>query len=152
VGFDFFDTKELLSSIINPLDKEAMEVLFKDRHFSHNQSFKELLHEQLITHKFEQSEFCLVEGDVSLTTKEFSEGNLGFKISLLYMDLDLEEPTYNTLVNLWDNITKGGIIAFDEYGYHKWSESRGVDRFIEEKNLEIRSLNYACPTAYIIKK
>jgi hypothetical protein len=89
---------------------------------------------------------------VSLTTKEFSEGNLGFKISLLYMDLDLEEPTYNTLVNLWDNITKGGIIAFDEYGYHKWSESRGVDRFIEEKNLEIRSLNYACPTAYIIKK
>jgi len=67
------------------------------------------------------------------------------------MDLDLEQPTYDTLNNLWDNVTKGGIIVFDEYGYHKWSESRGVDRFIEEKNLQIKSLNYHCPTAYIIK-
>jgi hypothetical protein len=73
------------------------------------------------------------------------------KISLMYMDLDLEIPTYDTLNNLWSNITKGGIIVFDEYGYHKWSESKGVDRFIEEKNLEIKSLNFMCPTAYIKK-
>jgi hypothetical protein len=67
------------------------------------------------------------------------------------MDLDLEVPTYDTLVNLWDNVTKGGLIVFDEYGYHKWSESKGVDRFIKERNLEIKSLNFACPTAYIKK-
>ncbi len=67
------------------------------------------------------------------------------------MDLDLEEPTYNTLVNLWDNITKGGIVVFDEYGYHKWSESKAVDRFIQEKNLELKTLNYSAPTAYIKK-
>ena len=67
------------------------------------------------------------------------------------MDLDLEEPTYKTLCNLWDKVSKGGVIIFDEYGYHKWSESKGVDRFIEEKGLEIISLDYYCPTAFIKK-
>jgi hypothetical protein len=93
----------------------------------------------------------LIEGDVSETTKAFSQDNPGFKISLLYMDLDLEIPTYDTLVNLWGNVTRGGLIVFDEYGYHKWSESKGVDRFIKERNLEIKSLDFACPTAYIKK-
>ena len=69
----------------------------------------------------------------------------------MYMDLDLEVPTYNTLVNLWDNVTKGGIVVFDEYGYHKWSESKGVDQFINERNIEIKNLNFMCPTAYIKK-
>jgi hypothetical protein len=151
IGFDFFDTDGLISSINNQDDKDAMDVLFKERHFSHTQSFKENFKLQLINHGFSESEFDLIEGDVSDTTKQFSQDNPGFKISLLYMDLDLEIPTYNALVNLWDNITKGGIIVFDEYGYHKWSESKGVDRFIQEKNLEIQSLNFMCPTAYIKK-
>lgn len=151
IGFDFFNTEDLISSINNDIDKKAMDVLFKERHFAHDTSFKELFHKQLLSHNFIESEFELVEGDISITSKQFSENNPGFKISLLYMDLDLEEPTYNTLNNLWDNMTKGGIIAFDEYGYHKWSESKGVDKFIEEKNLEIKNLDFVCPTAYIKK-
>jgi hypothetical protein len=78
----------------------------------------------------------LIAGDVSLTTKDFSRNNPGLKIAMLYMDVDLELPTYDVLNNLWDNMTKGGLIVFDEYGHHKWSESKGVDRFLEEKNLE----------------
>jgi hypothetical protein len=152
IGFDFFNTKELIHSIDNNLDKEAMEVLFDERNFIHDKSFKEIFNNQLLSHGFLESEFQLIEGDISDTSKKFSQENPGFKISLMYMDLDLELPTYNTLINLWDNITKGGIIVFDEYGYHKWSESRGVDRFIEEKNLSIKSLDYVCPTAYIIKQ
>ena len=115
-----------------------MDVLFKERHFSHTKSFKENFISELINNGFSKSEFDLVEGDISYTTKQFSQNNPGFKISLLYMDLDLEIPTYDTLVNLWNNVTKGGIIVFDEYGYHKWSESKGVDRFIEEKNTRKR--------------
>ena len=151
IGFDFFDTEGLISSINDNTDKEAMNVLFKDRNFTHNNSFKSMLHDQLLSHDFKSSEFELIQGDISITSKQFTEMNPGFKISLLYMDLDLEQPTYDTLNNLWLNITKGGVIAFDEYGYHKWSESQGVDRFIEEKNLSIKSLDYTCPTAYITK-
>ena len=151
VGFDFFDTNQLISSISNKTDKEAMDVLFKERNFTHETSFKEYLSTKLIQDGFLNTDFELVNGDLSITSKEYSENNPGFKISLMYMDVDLEEPTYNALNNLWDNVTKGGIIVFDEYGYNKWSESKGVDRFIEEKNIEIKSLNYMCPTAYIKK-
>jgi hypothetical protein len=151
IGFDFFNTDDLLSSIDNQMDKETMSVLFNGRDFKHEKNYDMFLHEQILTHGFLDTDFQLIQGDVSLTTKNFSQNNPGFKISLLYMDLDLEEPTYNTLVNLWDNVVKGGIIVFDEYGYHKWSESKGVDKFIEEKKLEIKTLNYYAPTAYIRK-
>ena len=151
IGFDFFDTDKLLLSIDDSMDKQTMNVLFTGRDFKHSTSFKETLENQLQSHNFKPSEFELIQGDVSITSKQFAEDNPGFKISLLYMDLDLEQPTYSTLNNLWSNMTKGGIIVFDEYGYHKWSESRGVDLFIEEKGLQIRSLDYACPTAYIVK-
>jgi hypothetical protein len=151
IGFDFFNTDDLLNSINNEMDRETMSVLFNGRDFKHEKNYDTFLHEQILTHGFLDTDFQLVQGDVSLTTKNFSQNNPGFKISLLYLDLDLEEPTYNTLVNLWDNVVKGGIVVFDEYGYHKWSESKGVDRFIEEKKLEIKTLNYYAPTAYIKK-
>lgn len=151
IGFDFFNTDELISSIKDENDKEAMDTLFKGREFEHGKKFKTILYDKLIEDGFDKSEFELIEGDISVTSKLLSQNNPGLKISLMYMDLDLEVPTYDTLVNLWDNMTKGGIIVFDEYGYHKWSESKGVDRFIEEKNLEIKGLNYMCPTAYIKK-
>jgi len=151
IGFDFFDTDNLISKIKNDEDKRYMDVLFKERSFHHSKTFKENLKLQITNDGFLDHEFDLIDGDVSITSKEFSKNNPGFKISLLYIDLDLEIPTYNTLVNLWDNITKGGIVVFDEYGYHKWSESKGVDRFIEERGIEIQSLNFMCPTAYIKK-
>jgi len=151
IGFDFFNTEDLIKNINNEIDRESINVLFEGRNFKHEENYHDFLKEQILTHGFLENEFELVQGNVSLTTKKFSQENPGFKISLLYMDLDLEEPTYDTLVNLWDNVIKGGIIVFDEYGYHKWSESKGVDRFIEEKYLEIKTLNYYAPTAYIKK-
>lgn len=151
IGFDFFNTEELLSSISNGTDKDTMNVFFNGRKFRHENDFKDYLEFKLIEDGFDKSEFELIEGDVSITSREFSKLNPGFKISLLYMDLDLEECTYNALKNLWNNVSKGGLIVFDEYAEHNWSESIGVDRFIEEHNLSIKILNYKCPTAYIKK-
>jgi hypothetical protein len=151
IGFDFFDTKELLLSIKNDKDKKNMSNLFEYREFKHEKSFKNVLDKKIAECGFDSHEYLLVEGDVIETTKKFSEENVGFRISLLYMDLDLEKPTYETLVNLWDNVSYGGIIVFDEYGYHKWSESRGVDKFLKEKKLKIKNLNFMCPTAFLEK-
>jgi hypothetical protein len=152
IGFDFFDTDKLLSSITTVSDTDTMTTLFKDREFKHTNSFKDDFKSKLLNDGFKDYEFDLIDGDISDTTEQFSKNNPGFKISLLYMDVDLEVPTYNALKNLWGNMTKGGIVVFDEYGYHKWSESRGVDRFIEEYNIELHSLDSMCPTAYIVKK
>lgn len=152
VGFDYFDTDNLIKNISGNQDKVAMETLFRGRNFTHNESSKIEMEKKIIENGFSKHDFELVEGDITITSREYVKKNPGFKISLLYMDLDLEEPTYQTLNNFWENITIGGIIVFDEYGYNKWSESKGVDRFIKEKGIRIKSLNYNCPTAYIIKE
>ena len=93
----------------------------------------------------------LVRGDAVEKIPEWKKQNKEAVISLLYIDLDVEEPTFETLNALWDRVVKGGIVVFDEYAFHKWSESEAVDRFFSGKNAEIKSLDYICPTAFIEK-
>ena len=150
VGFDFFDTKDLLKNL-NEIDKKAMSTLFHGRNFEHDQDFKTLLNNKILSDGFSDDDFELIKGDISVTSKNYVKNNPGFKVALLYIDLDLEVPTYDTLKNLWENVSRGGIIVFDEYAHSKWSESIGVDRFCDEMNLKINHLNFLCPTAYIKK-
>ena len=97
--------------------------------------------------------FILIEGDVEQTLPKFKSENPGFRISLLYIDVDIERPTYNALKYLWDRVVPGGIIVFDEYEYHKFSESTGVDRFMKEENITLNliSTNWMSPTCYVVK-
>ena len=72
----------------------------------------------------------------------------------LYIDVDIERPTYVTLKYFWDRLLPGGIIVFDEYEYHKFSESCGVEKFLKEKNIKynLKSTNWIAPTCYLIKE
>jgi len=133
-------------------DKEMMAKLFSSRSFKYDESYREQLIKILETAGFYNDfDFELIKGDVSETTKTYSDDRIGAKISLLYMDLDLGEPTYNVLKNLWNKVSRGGMVVFDEYGYHQWSETIGVDKFVEEYGLTINTLDYQAPTAYIVK-
>lgn len=100
------------------------------------------------------NKFICVKGDIKESTINFCLENPGFRISLLYIDVDLDEPTYYALTNLWDRIIPGGYIIFDEYDYHKFDESNGVDRFLKERNIEysIKNTNFMAPTSFMIKK
>ena len=73
---------------------------------------------------------------------------------MLYIDCDIERPTYISLKYLWDRILPGGYILFDEYEHHSFSESNVVDKFLKERNIEysVKSTQFTCPTAYLIKK
>jgi hypothetical protein len=150
IGFDMFNSEELINSL-KSVDKEAMSELFNGRNFKHEQNYKNYLEANILSNGFLPHEFELIQGDISKTALKYVEENPGFKISLLYLDLDLGEPTYDTLCALWDRVSVGGLVIFDEYGFAKWSESEGVDRFFKDKNIEIISLNYICPTAYVKK-
>ena len=151
IGFDFFDTDSLISSLTDQ-DKEAMTVLFKQRGFSHEESFHKYLGKLIQSCGFQDYEYELIKGDISKTLPDYLDTRPGLKISMLYLDLDLAEPTYDVLCCAWDRMSKGGIVVFDEYAFHKWSESQGVDRFFEGKDVEIKSLNYIAPSAYVVKK
>lgn len=151
IGFDFFDTQSLLSSL-NQQDREAMTTLFKGRGFNHEDSFEKYLSNLILDCGFNDYEFDLIKGDAGKSSAKYISDKPGLKISLLYMDLDLGEPTYKVLTSLWHRVSKGGIVVFDEYGYHKWSESQGVDKFFEDKNIKIKPLGYMAPTAYVVKE
>ena len=150
IGFDFFNNTKLIEGL-QGIDKESMSTLFDGRQFEHTQSFKDNLESEILSSGFYNHEFELISGDISETVKDFVNQRIGAKISLLYLDLDLEIPTYNVLTHLWDRVSSGGIIVFDEYAHHYWSESIGVDRFFKDKNITIHSMNFICPSAYVIK-
>ena len=147
IGFDFF-SKE--TKFENEFDHKVM----KDQELV--SSYKGLKIEDLnniINNLNLKSKTEFIEGDIMQTVKEYVSNKPGFKISLLHCDLDVGEPTYIALTYLWDKISIGGYIIFDEYACSNWSESEGVDKFLKEKKLKINTLYYTSyPTGYIIKE
>jgi len=151
IGFDFFETDKLLNTI-SGRDAEEMKNLFSSRNIKHNAHSLNDVREKILNAGFVDRDFELIKGDIKNTAPEYILKNPGFKISLLYMDFDLCDPTYYALRSFWNRVSIGGIVIFDEYAYHKWSESIGVDEFFKNKGVLVKSLDYVCPTAYVIKK
>ncbi len=150
IGFDFFDTDSLVKSL-SGTDKLRMKELFEDRNFKHEAGAESWVREKIESAGFSGADYELVRGDINKTASEFVAKRPGFKISLLYLDLDLAEPTQKALEAFYSRVSRGGLVVFDEYAYHQWSESLGVDKFFENKDVQIRILDFNCPTAYIIK-
>lgn len=151
IGFDFFDPT-FVDGLKDETDRKMMQQVF-DRCDDMDSDDISLtgIKNKIKKSGFEENKFELVKGDISITSAEYIKDRPGFRISLLYLDLDIEEPTTDTLNNLWDIVLPGGLVVFDEYAYHKWSESNAVDIFIKENNLTLINTNIQSPTAYIIK-
>tara|TARA_R100001460_G_scaffold44656_1_gene81487 strand:+ start:779 stop:1474 length:696 start_codon:yes stop_codon:yes gene_type:complete len=150
LGFDFFDTDSLIDSLSSQ-DKLAMSTLFEKRNFSHDHNYQNYLENVIQEAGFQDYDYELIAGDISKTMPEYISNKPGLKISLLYLDLDLAQPTYDVLEAAWDRVSKGGIVVFDEYAFHHWSESQGVDKFFKDKNVQVENLNYIAPSAFVRK-
>lgn len=153
IGFDFFDA-ENSSTLLekdNKQDQENMNMVYS--RVQHTDLSYDSVLKRLDNMNIAQK-YMLIKGDVEQTMPEFLENNPGFRISLLYIDVDIERPTYHTLKYLWDRILSNGIIVLDEYEYHTFSESCGVEKFLKERGLKynIQSTNWMAPTAYIVKE
>lgn len=146
-GFDIFDS-DLLVSGIETQDRKVMSSLFQDRGFN-PLGYQEVLEAKLRDSGF--NNFDLITGNVFDTIPEFLGKNPGFRAAIINFDMDTDEPTYFALEKLWDRIVVGGVMIFDEYAINAWTESDAVDRFVSEKNLQIKGTNLDSPSAYIIK-
>lgn len=78
----------------------------------------------------------LIKGDVLETIPPFIEANPHLVVSLLYLDMDLYEPTRAALEHFVPRMPKGAVIAFDELDNPMWPgetlallESMGMGRF-----------------------
>lgn len=64
--------------------------------------------------------FPLIKGDVVKTIPEFIARNTHLLVSLLFLDLDLYEPTKVAIENFFPRMPKGAIIVFDELDNPIW--------------------------------
>jgi Macrocin-O-methyltransferase (TylF) len=149
IGFDSFDFEELVKNI-NTRDKSTMSDLFERRKFN-NKGYEITLLNILESIGYGTEKYELVVGDLFLTLHEFLTSRPGFRASIINFDLDLEEPTEHALELLWPRVSKGGILIFDEYGIHEWTESNAVDGFVEKHNLTLHKSPWSAPTAFIVK-
>ena len=160
IGFDLFSEsnnyKKTLTGNELKLDEYYTNSCINMEEGISTQDISEFLTKMKLTNTrngFNTDIYELIEGDVEKTIPVYLEENPGFRISYLYLDLDIDKPTYTSLNMLYDRIVKGGVIILDEYACEKWTESNAVDRFLKEHpDLNIKTLLWArTPTAYIIK-
>ena len=144
IGFDFFDTVRP-ARFQRKEDKKALAL--HDKKLSDKESILRNLREHGMTH------VELVAGDVAKTTKRYAAENAGFRIALLYLDVDNYEGTLAALENLFPFVSPGGIVAFDEYGVRGHGESDAVHTYFAGSHLALHSLSIArTPPAYLIKE
>jgi hypothetical protein len=148
IGFDYFNSESLTSSL-DGLNKTMMSAVL-NRAQSDELSITSVKRR---LSNFKEDTYKLIEGEAVASTIEFKMENPGARIKLLYMDLDLGEPTYKILKVLWNKVVKNGIIVFDEYAYHKWDESDGVDKFLKEVEGQYTFVDtkIGSPSAYLVK-
>jgi hypothetical protein len=91
----------------------------------------------------------IIKGDILQTLDVYLQKNPHLKISLLHIDVDLYEPTKHILEKLFDRVTKGGIIIFDDYGAFAGT-NKAVDDFFENK-ADIKKLPFSHAISYIVK-
>jgi hypothetical protein len=81
----------------------------------------------------------LVRGDVTKTVPQFIKDHQHLVVSLLFMDVDLYEPTKVALEHFVPRMPKGAIIAFDELDNPIWpGETLAALEAVGLNRLEIR--------------
>ena len=108
------------------------------------EEINELLDKQSLNKNVE-----LIKGDILVTLNDYLDKNPHLKISLLHIDVDLYEPVKLILEKLYDRVTTGGIIVFDDYGTFAGT-NKAVDDFFKNK-AEIKKLPYSNTISYLVK-
>ena len=96
----------------------------------------------------------LIKGDVLDTIPKYLE-QWSNRSALIYLDLDLEEPTRLALEMFSKKMSKGGKILLDQYSRDGWSETNVVDEFLNKYDSEFEFTtipNSTAPTACLTKK
>jgi hypothetical protein len=96
----------------------------------------------------------IIRGDVTQTVPTFASQPNGLRISLLYFDTNLFEPTLVGLKHLYPLVVPGGVVAFNAYGIPPWEgEARAFEQYFGEKGQPVlKKWEYSnIPSAYFIK-
>ena len=142
--FDFFEEdiemnnlseKELIMNIYDRVNykRKSVDEMYK---YAGNIGFKNLK--------------C-IKGNVENTIDPFLNIN-NKRFCFVYIDVDVENPTYVCLHKIWDRVVKNGVIVIDDYNSIKWGPFKNVDNFLKDKNVKITNLHNSIKEGIIIRK
>lgn len=97
----------------------------------------------------------LVDGDLCETLPSFVEQHPGLRLSLLYFDVGLYEPTMAGLEHLYPLVMPGGLVVFNGYGMQPWEgESSAIEKYFADKKMgRLNKFEFSpIPHAYFIKE
>lgn len=93
----------------------------------------------------------LVKGDIAETAPNYLDENPHLVVSMLYLDVDLYEPTKVMLETFVPKMPKGGIIVFDELNAKMFpGETVAVDEVLGLKNLNIKRFSFDSYVSFAI--
>lgn len=93
----------------------------------------------------------LIKGDLVDTVPKFVQETPHLVVSLLFMDVDLYEPTKAALEHFLPRMPKGAVLVFDELDNPIWpGETRALFDTIGIRNLEIRRFDWDPYMGYAI--
>ncbi|MEV4347443.1 TylF/MycF/NovP-related O-methyltransferase [Actinoplanes sp. NPDC049596] len=85
----------------------------------------------------------LIRGDVTETIPAFVEDNQHLVVSLLFLDLDLYEPTRVALQHFLPRMPRGAVLAFDELDNPLWpGETKAALDEVGLNRLELRRFDF----------
>lgn len=140
-GFDTF------SGFANVSKKDLNQSLRAHCGHLRSDSFKEL--ERIIS-AYDENRFLghihkvkLIKGNVATTIPEFISQNKHLVVSLLFLDMDLYEPTRIALEMFYPRMPKGAILAFDELDNPIWpGETTALLETIGINKLKIERIEF----------
>ena len=93
----------------------------------------------------------LIKGDVTKTIPQYLKENPQMLVSILYLDMDIYQPTKVALENFVPHMPKGSIIVFDELSSkHFPGESRALKDTIGVRNFKIEKFSFTNYQSYIV--
>ncbi|MGA8030498.1 MAG: hypothetical protein WB992_25425, partial [Bryobacteraceae bacterium] len=93
----------------------------------------------------------LVRADIKETVPQYLEQNPETIVSLLYLDVDVFEPTKVALEHFVPRMPKGALIGFDELNDRAWpGETLAVLRTLGVRNLRIQRFRYDTKVCYAV--
>jgi len=93
----------------------------------------------------------LIKGKIPNTILSYVKSHPKLKISLLNLDIDIYDRNLTALNFLYPFIVKGGILILNDYGIFE-SETKIIDKYFKNKNVEIKKFPFSKTPSYIIKK
>lgn len=93
----------------------------------------------------------LIKGDITKTAKEYLESNPHLVVSLLYLDVDLYQPTKILLETFLPRMPQGAMVVFDELNAKTFpGETLAVDEVLGLKNLKIERFPFDPYVSYAV--